>query len=98
MCFKRPKTCLSQLMSMCLKTILKKKGDNNMNNIQQQQICLLDQLQEFGLNPNRWLIRKQFCDTNRWLIINKSHREFYLKGETKGETKHGKKWKYLEWA
>ena len=52
---------------------------------------LIGQLQEFGLNPHCWKLKKlkwKHC----WIIINKREQGLCLLGKTKGA-----RWDNLEW-
>jgi len=52
---------------------------------------LVQQLQEFGLNPKYWILKK-LKQKHSWLVIHKQYQDLCLLGKTKGE-----KWKNLEW-
>ncbi len=54
---------------------------------------LINQLQEFGLNPHYWILKK-LKQKHRWIVRHKKNRDLYLIGTT--EKKKG--WKNLEWA
>ena len=56
------------------------------------QKSLINQLQEFGLNPRFWLLKK-LNQKGIWLIMHKNHQGLYLKGKVT----HRKRWKELEW-
>ncbi len=53
---------------------------------------LVRQLQEFGLNPHYWILRKLKKEKHRWIVIHKSE-DLCLLGTTEGN----KSWKNLEW-
>ena len=52
---------------------------------------LIDQLQEFGLNPNCWKLKKLKWKCH-WVVVNKEEKNLCLIGTTKGA-----KWDNLEW-
>ncbi len=52
---------------------------------------LIEQLKEFGLNPNCWRLKKLKWK-HGWIIINKKERDLCLLGKTKGTG-----WDNLEW-
>ena len=53
---------------------------------------LIQQLQEFGLNPSFWRIQK-LKQKNTWLLIHKKSKELRLKGVSISN----KTWIDLEW-
>ena len=52
---------------------------------------LIEQLQEFGLNPHCWKLKKLKWK-HYWMIINKKEQDLCLIGKTKGTH-----WNNLEW-
>ena len=53
---------------------------------------LTEQLKEFGLNPNYWMLQK-LREKHRWMIIHKQDRNLRLMGKAK--EKNG--WEDLKW-
>ena len=53
---------------------------------------LIQQLQEFGLNPLFWRMQK-LKQKNTWLLIHKHSKELRLRGMSRGQ----KQWIDLEW-
>lgn len=59
-----------------------------------QNINLIEQLRNFGLNPNYWILQKLKAK-HSWMIINKKDKELCLKGKTKSKKID---WDKLEWC
>lgn len=57
-------------------------------------INLIEQLRDFGLNPNYWILQKS-NKKHTWLIRNKKDRELCLKGKTEDKRLF---WELLEWC
>lgn len=59
----------------------------------EQNISLIKQLKEFGLNPSYWMIKKLNDQRNKWVVIHKKEQDLCLIGQTEER----RKWDYLEW-
>ena len=53
---------------------------------------LIAQLQEFGLNPHYWTLKK-LKQRHRWVIIHKKEQDLCLLGTTEAS----RSWRDLEW-